>query len=211
MEAVLLDVDGTLVDTNYLHAVCWAEAFAQHGMEVSTARVHALIGMESSRLLKEIGGPPDALKAAHSALYAQYWGHLRPLPGARELLQVLHEQQTVVLASSASADELTALRQALGCDDAIDDATNGDDVASGKPAPDLLERAVKLAGTRHAVMVGDSVWDGEASARAGIPFVGLRCGGTDERLLREAGAVEVWADPQHLLDNLSSSILRKVA
>jgi HAD superfamily hydrolase (TIGR01549 family) len=206
---VLLDVDGTLVDTNYLHATCWAEAFAQHGIEVATARVHALIGMESSRLVEEIGGPVEELQAAHRALYAQFRGHLRPLPGSRALLEALHRDHRVVLASSASQDELTVLEQALDAADWIDGATSGDDVASGKPAPDLLQQGLELLGTDDAVMIGDSVWDGEAAERAGLPFIALLCGGTSEQALTAAGAAEVWSDPRHLVEHLPKSILQK--
>ncbi|MGZ6792712.1 MAG: HAD family hydrolase [Mycobacteriales bacterium] len=206
---VLLDVDGTLVDTTYLHAVAWAEALAQQGVVVPTARVHALVGKQASALVEELGGTDlDTAKAAHAALYGQWSGHLRPLPGARALLEALSGRgHRLVLASSAAQDELAALEQALDAQQWLHGATSADDVDAGKPEPDVLHRGLELLGVPCAGLVGDAVWDGEAAARAGVPFVGLRCGGTSEQALRGAGAAEVWDDPADLLAHLDRSLL----
>ena len=146
LRALLFDVDGTLVDTNYLHAVCWWEAFAQAGHDVPMGRIHRAIGMGSDQMLDALL-PEDrdrdedgSIRAAHSALYATYWTRQRPLPGAADLLRECHQRGwQVVLASSADADEFEALRAALDADDAIDDATSSAEVEQSKPAPDLVQ------------------------------------------------------------------------
>jgi HAD superfamily hydrolase (TIGR01509 family) len=211
---VLFDVDGTLVDTTYLHAVCWAEALRQHGHSVPMADIHHLIGMSGDRLLDEILGEgrdhdaDDELTDAHLTLYRQHWGRLVPLPGAADLLRACADRGLdVVLASSASEEELTALKSALDADDAITVATSSSDAGSGKPAPDILQSALDQSGLAadRVVFVGDAVWDGEAAKRAGVTFVGVTCGGTPESELRAAGAVEVWRDPAALLAKLDGS------
>ncbi len=216
---VLFDVDGTLVDTTYIHAVCWGEALRQGGHAVPTAAVHRAIGMGGDELLDHlIGDQRDqqadgVLHTAHLTLYQQFWGRLRPLPGAAELIRACADRGLrVVLASSASQEELSALRAALDADDAITCATSSTDVDAGKPAPDILQAALEQSGLapRHAVFVGDAVWDGQACGRAGVPFIGLTCGGTSEAELRENGAVEVWREPADLLANFQRSALDAV-
>jgi HAD superfamily hydrolase (TIGR01509 family) len=211
---VLFDVDGTLVDTTYLHAVCWAESMRQHGHYITTADLHHLIGMSGDRLLDSVLGKDrdrdedDALDDAHLALYKQWWGRLVPLPGAAKLLHACADRGlSVVLASSASAEELAALTSALDADDAITEATSAADAESGKPAPDILQAALDASGLAadRVVFVGDAVWDGEAARRAGVTFVGLTCGGTPAPDLRDAGAVAVYRDPADLLANLDDS------
>lgn len=213
---VLFDVDGTLVDTTFIHAACWAEALRQHGHSVPGVRVHRAIGMSSSKLLAAALGDDrdidadDAIVATHRSLYKQWWGRLNPLPGAADLVRACHERGlTVVLASSAKADELAALRDALDADDAVDAATSSSDADQGKPEPDIVQVALDQGGlaAAQAVFVGDAVWDGYATQRAGVTFIGVTCGGTPEGELREAGAVEVWADPAELLDNLEKSVI----
>jgi HAD superfamily hydrolase (TIGR01509 family) len=219
LAGVLFDVDGTLVDTTFLHAVCWAEALRQHGFDVPMADLHHAIGMSSGKLLSRCLGDErdesqdDALDTAHKTLYKQWWGRLVPLPGAADLLRAVAERGLkVVLASSASEEELGALRSALGADDAIDVATSADDAESGKPEPDILQAALDAGGLNadNALFVGDAVWDGHAAARAGLPFIGVACGGTPAAELREAGAVETWKDPADLLDNLAKSALGRL-
>jgi HAD superfamily hydrolase (TIGR01509 family) len=213
---VLFDVDGTLVDTTFLHAACWAEAFRQHGHVVPGVVVHRAIGMSSGQLLGATLGDDrdtdadDEIVAAHRTLYKEWWGRLNPLPGAADLLRACHARGlSVVLASSAKADELTALRGALDADDAIDAATSSSDAERGKPEPDIVQVALEQGGLEpgQAVFVGDAVWDGYAAQRAGVPFVGVTCGGTPEDELRRAGAVEVWANPAELLENLAKSVI----
>jgi HAD superfamily hydrolase (TIGR01509 family) len=216
---VLFDVDGTLVDTTFLHAVCWAESLRQHGHEIPMADVHHLIGMSGDRLLDTLLGEDrdrdadEELENAHLTLYRQHWGRLTRLPGAKELLHACAGHGLdVVLASSASEEELDALRSTLDADDAITVATSSADADSGKPAPDILQSALDQSGldADRVVFVGDAVWDGEAAKRAGVTFVGVTCGGTPAEKLREAGAVEVWRDPAELLEHLADSAIGRL-
>lgn len=213
---VLFDVDGTLVDTTYLHTVCWAEAILAAGHVMPMARIHHAIGMGSQELLDHVLGEErdtsddDDMIAGHLALYRQHWGNLRPLPGATDLLRACGKRGLrVVLASSASAEELDALRSALDVDDVIAEATSSSDADVGKPRPDILQAALDQSGLdpANAVFIGDAVWDGVAAGRAGVAFIAVTCGGTTAGELREAGAIEVWDDPEELLDAIEDSAL----
>ncbi|MDR7274021.1 HAD family hydrolase [Catenuloplanes atrovinosus] len=215
---VLFDVDGTLVDTTYLHAVCWWSALRECGHDVPMAVIHRAVGMGGDRIPGHLLGDDrdpaqdDALRAAHRARYADYHGDLRPLPGARELLYACAERGlTVVLASSADAAELDALRAALDAEDAITAATSSADVGDGasKPAPDILQAALSQSGMdpARAVFVGDSVWDAAAAGRLDLPCIGLTCGGTCKSELAGAGAVAIYDDPAALLAALDESPL----
>lgn len=216
VSAVLFDVDGTLIDSNYLHAVTWWQAFAQAGYGVSMARVHRAIGMGSSELIDALlpadrdRGEDGALAAAHDTLYSAYWCRLRPLPGAADLLRACRRAGLrVVLASSAGPREFQVMRAALDADDAVHEATSSGDVNATKPAPDLVHVALERAGTApgEAVFIGDSVWDVLACRRAGVPCVGVLSGGISESELAEAGAVRVYPGPAELLADFPSSLL----
>jgi HAD superfamily hydrolase (TIGR01509 family) len=220
IRGVLFDVDGTLVDTTLLHAVCWAEAFRQHGHVVEASVIHHAIGMSGEKLMAHALGEDhdtsedEALETAHLTLYKQWWGRLNPLPGAADLVRACHKNGlTVVLASSAKDEELDALRSALDADEAVDVATSSSDADSGKPDPDIIQIALKKAGLEAAdvIFVGDAVWDGYACQKAGVRFVGVTCGGTPEPDLREAGAVEVWKNPAEMLANFEESVLTSTA
>ncbi|WP_371483577.1 HAD family hydrolase [Kitasatospora sp. NBC_00315] len=214
--AALFDVDGTLVDSTYLHTLAWAQALAQFDRVVPMARVHRAVGMGSDQLLDHLlgderGRDDDAgIVAAHAALYARFWPGLRPLPGAVGLLrECARRGWTVVLASSASSRELAVLRRVLDCDEVISAVTGADDVARSKPAPDLVEAALGKAGADRAgsVFVGDAVWDVRAAARAGVPCVGVESGGFSRLELAAEGASEVHRDAADLLEHLDSSLL----
>ncbi|GAA2392316.1 HAD family hydrolase [Streptomyces glaucosporus] len=214
--AALFDVDGTLVDTTYLHTVAWWEALRQAGRRVPMSLIHRTIGMGSDQLLKRFLGEdhdPDeaaSVSAAHRTLYAEYWPRLAPLEGAADLLRACAERGwTVVLASSAHGDELEAMRRAVGADDAVTAATSSDDVEASKPAPDLVASALARADVPpdRAVFVGDTVWDVAACERAGVPCVGVLSGGLTRQELLEAGAVEVYENPADLLARLDGSPL----
>jgi HAD superfamily hydrolase (TIGR01509 family) len=204
----LFDVDGTLVDTNYLHAVAWWEAFGYAGHGVPMAAIHQVIGMGSDQLLDALlpgdrdRSADDGIRTAHSAIYSTYWSRVRPLPQATELLRACRKAGLrVVLASSADPQEFEVLRAALDAEDAIDETTSSGDVGTSKPAPDLVQVALDKAGVppQQAVFVGDTVWDVEACQRAGVPCLGLRSGGISRAELVDAGAVAVFADPADLL------------
>jgi HAD superfamily hydrolase (TIGR01509 family) len=206
--AALFDVDGTLVDTNYLHAVAWWEAFAYSGHDVPMAAIHQVMGMGSDQLLDALlpgdrdRDADDGIRTAHSAMYSAYWSRIRPLPHAAELLRACRKAGLrVVLASSADPQEFEVLRAALDAEDAIDETTSSGDVGTSKPAPDLVRVALDKAGVppEQAVFVGDTVWDVEACQRAGVPCLGLRSGGISRADLVDAGAVAVFADPAELL------------
>jgi HAD superfamily hydrolase (TIGR01509 family) len=213
---VLFDVDGTLVDTTYLHTVSWWQAFRQANIDVSMARIHRAIGMGSDHLLDHLlgeqrdRGQDEDLIAAHTALQAVYWPRLRPTSGASDLLRACERRGLrVVLASSANGDELDALRTALDADDVIDAVTTADDVSSSKPAADIVHVALDKAGlsASEAVFVGDAVWDGYACAKADVAFAAVTCGGTSAAELAEAGAAEIYDDPAALLAAIDRSVL----
>jgi HAD superfamily hydrolase (TIGR01509 family) len=216
LRAVLFDVDGTLVDTNYLHTVTWWQAFAQGGQHVAMADIHRAIGMGSDQLLDRLL-PADrdkdadsGLVASHDALYATYWTRLRPLPGAVELLRACKKRGlTVVLASSAGETESSVLRGVLDAEDAIDAATFSGDVERTKPAPDLVEVALEKAAVPadQAVFVGDTVWDVRASQQADVPCIGLLSGGIGREELADAGAAQIYTGPGDLLARLSDSLI----
>ncbi|MCA6096082.1 HAD family hydrolase [Streptomyces sp. SCA3-4] len=212
--AAVFDVDGTLVDTNYLHAVTWWEAFHQAGHRVPMTDIHHTVGMGSDRLVERLLGEDrdrdqdDALSAAHTAVYATWFDRLPVLDGAADLLRTLARRGwTVVLATSAQGAELAALRRAIDADDAIHDATSADDVESSKPAPDPVQQALEQAGVppARALFVGDTVWDVRAARRAGVDCVALLSGGIGRTELQEAGAVAVYRDPAALLAGLDDS------
>ncbi|MFH8798521.1 HAD family hydrolase [Streptomyces sp. NPDC017936] len=214
--AAVFDVDGTLVDTNHLHTVTWWEALRQAGHRVPMHAVHRAIGLGSTDLIAHLLGEDrdqeeDAgLSAAHKALYGQYFDRLPALEDAGALLKRLHgEGWTVVLATSASGPELSALRRALDADEAITATASADDVEEGKPAPEPVEHALELAGVpaERAVFVGDTVWDMRAGRRAGVRCVGVLCGGIPRADLEEAGAQAIYADPAALLASLEDSPL----
>ncbi|MBM0227437.1 MULTISPECIES: HAD family hydrolase [Micromonospora] len=213
---VLLDVDGTLVDTTYLHTVSWWEALRQADHQVPMALIHRSIGMGSDKLLDHLLGPErdrdddGRLRAAHDGFFGEYWERLTPLPGAADLLRACAARGLrVVLATSAAEREVAALRAALDADDAVDTVTSSADAQQSKPAPDILVAALEQSGltAERVVFVGDSVWDVVAAGKLDIPCIGLTCGGTSRGELAGAGAVAVYDDPAALLDGLADSAI----
>ncbi|MGK5628152.1 HAD family hydrolase [Streptomyces sp. URMC 123] len=214
--AAVFDVDGTLVDSTYLHTVAWWEAMRQAGRRVSMASIHRAVGMGSDHLIGHVlGGRPDAaeaeaISAAHRTLYAEYWTRLAPLEGAADLLRACADRGwTVVLASSAHGQELEVMRNAVGAHEAVSAVTSSDDVGASKPAPDLVRRALEQAGAQPdaSVFVGDTVWDVTACERAGVPCLGVLTGGVSRAELLEAGAVAVYEGPAELLSRIDGSLL----
>lgn len=216
--AVLFDIDGTLIDSNYLHIDAWGRAFAAVDHPVDAWRIHRAIGMDSRKLLRALVGDEtdrigDEAKRLHSVYIAQAASLLRPFHRARELLRMLAARDVgVILVTSAPPDELERLLIALDCDDAVSAVTSAEDVENAKPDPDIVYAALAKGGVaaENAIMVGDAVWDIEAAARAGVPCVALESGGTGEARLRTAGAVAVYGDAAGLLESLDSSPLARL-
>ena len=206
---VIFDVDGTLLDTNYLHVVAWWEAFRERGHDVRCADIHRAIGMGSAELIERVLGHPDpSVSVAHSRHYAPYLGRIRPLPGAADLLRATARfGLDVVLATSAKSDEVDLMLDALGAGSAVSAVVSSGDVERAKPDPGIVQKALDESGadTGRAVMVGDTVWDVLAAERARIRCIGLLCGGIAAEQLREAGAAEVYADPAALLGDIHAS------
>jgi HAD superfamily hydrolase (TIGR01549 family) len=211
--AALLDVDGTLVDSVYHHALAWHRALRRSDLEIPVWRVHRRIGMGGDQIVRTLFDDEverdcgDAVRAAESEEFDRLIGEVRPLAGARELVEELKERgHRVVLASSAKAEELEHYLDLLDIRELIDAATSSKDVEATKPNPDLVVRALQEveAGPHGAVMVGDSIWDAEAALRAGVPTVGLLTGGFAESELRDAGADPVFPS----LDDLRRSLDR---
>ncbi|WP_324643149.1 HAD family hydrolase [Pseudarthrobacter sp. LT1] len=216
---VLFDVDGTLIDSSYIHTIAWWGAFRQYGHDVPMAAIHQLVGMGGARLVDTLlpdGRNQDEdedIMASHGALYASHWPSLRAFDGAKDLLGQCHAGGVAVaLASSARERDLQVMRSVLEADAFIDAATSANDAKESKPAPDILEAALGAVGVEaaNAVYVGDAVWDMKAAGALGIPAIGLTCGGIHAAQLREAGAVEVYDGPRHLLQNLGSSAIGRL-
>jgi HAD superfamily hydrolase (TIGR01549 family) len=214
----ILDVDGTLVDTNYHHALAWGHAFRQFGVTLPLWRIHTHIGMGGDQLVaaltdehtdEEIG---DDLRSAEKALYMALIRDVDPLEGARELIVDLKDRGgRVVLASSAKPDELDHYLDLLDARELADAWTGSGDVTTTKPAPDLIEAARAKVGGGPAVMVGDSLWDCRAAAAAGVPMIGVLTGGFSEAQLREAGAEQVFESIEELRGALTDTPLGRDA
>ncbi|MFN3600578.1 MAG: HAD family hydrolase [Dietzia sp.] len=219
--ALLLDVDGTLVDSTYVHVSTWHRALAEAGAPVPHVEVHRRIGKDGSTLvaeLLEVAGIDDEdrdriasrAKDLHSEYYAEAGDSLRVLPGARELVRGAKEQGwTTVLATSAPPSEFGQARDLLGVDDHVDAVTTGEDVDTAKPDPTIVAIALERSGVdaADAVMVGDATWDAIAATKLGIRSVAVRTGGIGDAELREAGFSEIVDDAAGVLDLLTSGEL----
>jgi HAD superfamily hydrolase (TIGR01549 family) len=204
-KAVILDIDGTLVDTNYQHSLAWFRAFRQHDVILPVWRIHRAIGMGGDQLVAALAGDEveqekgDDIRDAEKPLYMSMIEEVEVFEGARELIPDLKESgHSVILASSAKEDEVEHYLDLLEARDVVDGWTTSADVEETKPEPDLVEAALEKAGTRDAVMVGDTVWDVEAAKRAGIETIGVLTGGNSKAELLEAGAVEVYESIEEL-------------
>lgn len=217
--AVLFDIDGTLVDSNYLHVHAWYRAFSDVAIGVEAWRIHRSIGMDGSTLLSSLAGNADEdtrsqLKDLHSRYYKETVPMLRRLPGVRELLQAVDGLGLqIVLATSAPEDELEILREVLESDDLVAAVTSAEDVDTAKPQPDIVEVAMKRAGVDvdHAVFVGDAVWDVEACNRAGVQAIAVLSGGVSRGELENAGAQAVFENARELCEQLDTTAIAKLA
>jgi len=212
--AAILDVDGTLVDTNYHHTIAWYRAFRQSEVVLPIWRIHRHIGMGGDQLVNALGGEQledekgDDIRAAESVLYRELMSEVQPLEGARELIEDLKARgHAVVLASSAKAHEVEHYLDLLDARELADGWTTSADVKATKPEPDLVMAAVEKAGGGDAVMVGDSTWDCEAAKRAGLDTIAVLTGGFSEAELRAAGALVVYSSIEDLRDSLDETPL----
>jgi HAD superfamily hydrolase (TIGR01509 family) len=216
VRAVLLDVDGTLVDSNELHARSWVEGLAQHGYSVPLERVIRMIGMGGDKLVPELTNLPGdsaEAEAIRKSVKMQFMGRflpqVRPFAQTRALLETLRDDgYRLAIATSSGADQLHAVLERAGIEDLIEHATNADDADNSKPDPDIVKATLRKLGIQagEAMMLGDTPYDVEAATRAGVPIVGLRCGGWTAKQLR--GALAVYADPADLLRNYGESPFR---
>ena len=214
MTAAILDIDGTLVDTNYQHAVAWFRAFKAYDVVVPVWRIHRHVGMGGDQLVAALSDEAteerlgDDIRAAEKKLYAEMIDEVEPIDGAAQLVHDLKERgHAVVLASSAKEDEVDHYLDLLGVRDVVDGWTTSADVDATKPEPDLVAAAVEKAGGGRAVMVGDSVWDCEAAERAGLPAIGVLTGGFARSELEARGAAVVFESVEELRTNLHDSPL----
>ena len=212
--AAILDIDGTLVDTNFHHAIAWYRAFRQHEIVLPIWRIHRHIGMGGDQLIaalcddetEETKG--DDIRDAEKTLYFELIAEVAPLAGSRELIEELKARgHSVVLASSAKEEEVEHYLDLLDARELADGWTTSADVEATKPQPDLVQAALDKAGTDAGVMVGDTTWDCEAAKRAGVPAVTVLTGGFSAAELRDAGAVAVYQSIEELRGALDETPL----
>ena len=207
--AAILDVDGTLVDTNYHHAIAWYRAFRRHDVTPEVWRIHRHIGMGGDQLVGAVAGDDveerlgDDIREAEGEIYMSMIDEVQVFDGARELIAKLGEiADSVVLASSAKEHEVDHYLDQLDARELATDRTTSADVDSTKPQPDLVHAAMDKVDADSGLMIGDTSWDCQAAARAGIPAVAVMTGGFAASELREAGAVEVFGGLGELRDAL---------
>jgi HAD superfamily hydrolase (TIGR01549 family) len=210
----VLDVDGTLVDTNYHHAIAWYRAFREHGLTLPVWRLHRHIGMGGDQLVAAVAGQRvedrqgDSIRAAETALYSQLIGEVQPFADARRLLELLDGRgQRLVLASSGKRDEVDHYLDLLDARDLVEAWTTSADVERTKPDPDLVVTAIEKVGGGEAAMVGDSTFDCQAAARVDVPTVAILTGGFSSQELRQAGAGWVLESLGELCDRLDQTPL----
>jgi HAD superfamily hydrolase (TIGR01509 family) len=208
---VLFDVDGTLVDSNYLHTLAWSRALSDAGEWAPMNAIHRLVGMGGDNLVPELLGH-ECHKAAEarSRRYRELIGDARPFPGARALMSKAHERGLVTaLATSSPADELDQLLEILDVSDVLDAKTTADDIEASKPNPEVFVTAMDMAGLDpgRTLAVGDSVWDVEAARGAGIGCVAVESGGFSQHELSEAGALHVYRDVNEMADQFLTTPL----
>jgi HAD superfamily hydrolase (TIGR01549 family) len=213
--AVIFDIDGTLVDTNYQHALAWYRAFRQQGVVMPIWRIHRAIGIGSDRVVEMLAGQQVEqdlgliLRDAHGPLYQDMIDEVEPMRDAHELLRDLkHVGHPVILASSAEQDEAERYIDLLDAREFVDGYTTSADAKASKPEPDIVNAAMEKAGGGPAVMIGDGTWDCMAATRAKLPSIGVLTGGFSEQELTQAGATVVFDSVEHLHDHLNTTTLQ---
>jgi phosphoglycolate phosphatase-like HAD superfamily hydrolase len=211
-DTVVLDVDGTLVDSVYQHTMLWVKAFDEVGVYVPAWKLHRAIGMGGDRLVAHVAGDDveeqhgERLREMHDKGFDDTIDHISPLPGAAELLAGLRARGVkVVLASSGIQEQTERLLAIVGEEDKVEDSPSSDDVDASKPAPDLVDAAIARVEGSRAVVIGDAIWDVKAAKEAGVFCIALLSGGFGESELRENGADLVFETPQDVLDHLDET------
>ena len=216
IRGVIFDVDGTLVDSNDLHIEAWREAFARYGKKVDYEDVHAQIGKGGDQLMpvflsrEELDDFGEELERLRVDLFvSNYLPRAKPFPGVRELMQRLTaDGLRIALASSAKSEELAQHKKNLGIDDLLDGHTSADDAEHSKPSPDIfvaaLERLDEVAAC-ETVVVGDSPYDAQAAARAGMRTIGVLSGGFSAERLRREGVVAIYKDIADIVQRYDES------
>ncbi len=212
--AAILDIDGTLVDTNYQHTIAWYRAFRQHGIVLPIWRIHRHIGMGGDHLVEALAGEQaddevgDDIRAAEKALYMSLIEEVELMNGARDLIFDLKKRGSqIVLASSAKQKEVDHYLNLLDVREDVEGWTSSADVESTKPSPDLVKTALEKLNGNEAVMVGDSTYDCEAAQRANVQTIAVLTGGFSEQELKDAGAVEVFDSIVELVKRLDETPL----
>jgi HAD superfamily hydrolase (TIGR01549 family) len=212
--AAILDIDGTLVDTNYQHALSWYQAFRQHDLLLPVWQIHRHIGMGGDQMVAALAGDDveadrgDAIRAAEGALYLAAIESTEPFAGARRLIEELKDSgHEVVLASSAKAQEVDHYLDLLDARELVDSWTTAADVEETKPAPDLVQTALEKLDGDTAVMIGDTPWDVEAARKAGVDTIAVLTGGFSEQELRDAGAIAVFESIGELRERIGETPL----
>ena len=213
LRAVVLDIDGTLIDSNDAHAHAWVDVGREFGHEIGFAHVRRLIGMGGDKVLPQLTGVDEeseegeAIQKRRGEIFrSEYLPKLRPFPHARELLERFRDEGlTLVVATSASKEDMGGLLKQAGIADLMDEKTSSSDAEESKPDPDIVEAALESAGVApdEALMLGDTPYDVEAARRAGVRCVAVRCGGWGDEELRDA--VAVFDDPADLLRRYDES------
>jgi phosphoglycolate phosphatase-like HAD superfamily hydrolase len=217
VRAVLLDVDGTLIDSNDAHARAWVDVGDEFGYEIEFGQVRWLVGMGGDRVLPQLTGLQDESAKGRKLLdrrgeifRERYLPHLCAFDGTHELLERMRaDGLTLVVATSAGEKDLKALLKQARLDDLIDESTNSDEAESSKPAPDIVVAALEKSGAAaaDAVMLGDTPYDVKAARRAGVRVIGVRCGGWNDKEL--SGAAEIYENPADLLLKYERSLLSR--
>jgi HAD superfamily hydrolase (TIGR01549 family) len=211
--AAVLDVDGTLVDSNYQHTLCWYRAFRKHDITIPIWRLHRHVGMGGDKFVAAVAGDDveerlgDELRDEWESLFDDLIDEVAALEGARDLVVALKERgHPVVLASSSVQKHFDHFMELLGVGDLADGKTTKDDVEASKPEPDLVRAALDKIDAEQAVMVGDTPWDVEAAARAGVETICVITGGFSEQELRDAGARDVFSSLVELREKLDATL-----
>ena len=206
---VLLDIDGTLVDSSYHHSLAWSRALMRAGLTVPLAEIHRTIGMGADQLIERLAPASEGpLEEWWHAEFEPMRAEIRATRGGADLIRHLAASgATNVYATSGSPDDVAISRAVIGADPWISGAVNSSEVEASKPAPDIFQLAMHRvdADPQRTIVVGDSVWDVRAATACGIGCVAVTCGGISDAELMAAGAVAVYRDPQDLLEQLAAS------